>query len=336
MTRSYARIMTAIWQQESRFRALTANAQRTFMLLITQPDISAAGVLPLTVRRWAAMASDTDARGIGEALKELVEADFVAADRESEELLIRSFVYWDGGANNPKRRPVIIRAALDVSSATLRELLDRELAELGLPTDGLSNHRADRPPPRLRDRHPHSLSDRPSDRHPDSLSDSLSTPASLMAIDAAVAGAVITVKPQENRLSGSLSGCLSDRASDRASDRRLDSLSPRSSHQSQPQPTTPTLPPTAESAQALVGEWIGECQKRPPKAVVGQIAKHVKSLLGEGIEAADVRSGLRSWARRGLHPATLPSVVNEQMNPRSGPSASDATILSLTGQGKLA
>lgn len=64
-------------------------------------------------------------------------------------------------------------------------------------------------------------------------------------------------------------------------------------------------------AATLVGEWLERCQPRPPKAVIGQTAKHIKLLLEEGIPTADVRAGLVAWHRKGLHPSTLPSVVHE-------------------------
>lgn len=81
------------------------------------------------------------------------------------------------------------------------------------------------------------------------------------------------------------------------------------------------VPPSAELAlaepdttQALVGEWIRHCNKRPPSNVIGQVSKQIKAMLGEGIDPADVRRGFAEWARKGLHPSALPSVVNELMN----------------------
>lgn len=90
------------------------------------------------------------------------------------------------------------------------------------------------------------------------------------------------------------------------------------------------VPPTAErvalavvesettTTQALIGEWISHCRKRPPAAVIGQVSKLIKNMLAEGIDPADVRRGLAAWHSKGLHPSTLPSVVNEAMN--AGPS----------------
>lgn len=78
--------------------------------------------------------------------------------------------------------------------------------------------------------------------------------------------------------------------------------------------TTPTPRPAPTTAQELVAEWIEHCAKRPPGRTTGHVAKEIKALLDEGIDANDVRAGLAKWHQRGLHPSVLPSVVNEVMN----------------------
>jgi hypothetical protein len=65
------------------------------------------------------------------------------------------------------------------------------------------------------------------------------------------------------------------------------------------------------TAQSLVAEWIDHCEAKPPRQVVGQVAKHLKAMLDEGIEPERVRAALAEWNRKGLHPSTLPSVVHE-------------------------
>ncbi len=68
------------------------------------------------------------------------------------------------------------------------------------------------------------------------------------------------------------------------------------------------------TTQTLVAEWIDHCRSRPPKAVVAQVSKQLAGMLAEGIAADDVRRGVAAWMSKGLHPSTLPSVVNEVMN----------------------
>lgn len=88
----------------------------------------------------------------------------------------------------------------------------------------------------------------------------------------------------------------------------------------QPPPSRPDAapqPPAADTpatAQTLVAEWLDRTTKRPPSTVIGQVAKHTRALLAEGIDPDDVRRGLARWMTKGLHPTTLPAVVNEVMN----------------------
>ncbi|HEY8504373.1 MAG TPA: hypothetical protein VIL46_07300, partial [Gemmataceae bacterium] len=118
-----------------------------------------------------------------------------------------------------------------------------------------------------------------------------------------------------------------------------------------PFPLTPTIPPTAErstalavidgelattqpepptTTDALVAEWLRHCRKRPPGSVIGQVGKQIKAMLAEGIDPADIRRGLAAWHSKGLHPSTLPSVVNEVMN--AGPARPAASISAADGQ----
>ncbi|AXX32047.1 hypothetical protein KCV87_32285 [Actinosynnema pretiosum subsp. pretiosum] len=138
MARSYANIVTAIWRDKD-FRALTAAEQRVYFLLVTQPDISAAGALPLTVGRWASYAPDTTAAHVRTALEGLARGRFVLVDWDTEEVLVRSFVRHDNGWGNSKRRPVIMRAAGEIVSPVLVRALVVEFAALGLSTDALSD-----------------------------------------------------------------------------------------------------------------------------------------------------------------------------------------------------
>lgn len=140
MARDYARIMTAIWKNKE-FRALSEQQQRAYLFLVTQPDISAAGVLPLRVRRWADCASTSTPDGLAQLFKELESGRFIVVDWDKEELLIRSFIRWDGGFNNPKRRPVIIRAAEEVESELIAQHVAMEFKRCGIgtpPPDGPS------------------------------------------------------------------------------------------------------------------------------------------------------------------------------------------------------
>ena len=138
MAREYAQIVTAIWRDRD-FRVLPAADQRLYLLVVTQPDITAAGTLPLTVARWASLAPDTTPDDVRASLDRLALARFVGMDHTTEELLVRSFVRWDKGWTNSKRRPVILRSAAELVSPVLARMLAEEFRALGLPTDALAD-----------------------------------------------------------------------------------------------------------------------------------------------------------------------------------------------------
>ncbi|MFE0036796.1 helix-turn-helix domain-containing protein [Streptomyces sp. NPDC059015] len=73
--------------------------------------------------------------------------------------------------------------------------------------------------------------------------------------------------------------------------------------------------PEPITAQTIVGEWLDRCTNRPPSTVIGQMAKQIRVLLEEDRIHPDwIRRGIAQWMTKGLHPSTLPSVVNEVMN----------------------
>lgn len=82
--------------------------------------------------------------------------------------------------------------------------------------------------------------------------------------------------------------------------------------------------PAGVSAQTIVGEWLERVRVRPAQSVIGQVARQIKVLLEEGQEPYYIRLGMKAWMTKGLHPATIPSVVNEVANgsPSAGRSPS--------------
>lgn len=155
MARSYARITTEIWR-DPMFLGLTPLTQRAYLMLVTQPDITAAGVLTLTLRRWArTCAGDAE---LDACLDELCREGLIVIDEDAEELLIRSFLKWDGGTGHDKRAAAIRDAMRQVVSPVIAGVLAAESERLGFD------------PQSACDRPPDSRSDRPSDSRTDGLS----------------------------------------------------------------------------------------------------------------------------------------------------------------------
>lgn len=136
MARGHGRILTSIWD-DSDFLALPADHQRMYLFLISQPNLNHAGLLPVTLRRWASKASDRSVKDIRGHLLGLDAANFVVLDEDTEELLIRSFVRNDGVWKQPRVMGAMVAGAMEISSRRLRAALLQEMDRI--PLDELSD-----------------------------------------------------------------------------------------------------------------------------------------------------------------------------------------------------
>jgi len=131
MARAYANIVTAIWL-DPEFCDLSAGAQRTYFMLVTQTDITACGTLPLTLRRWARTVPEAERPSLACWLAELEEHRYVLTDEDTEELLVRTFAKWDGGYKHAKRVLAVVATAEAIRSSRLKHSVATELASLGV------------------------------------------------------------------------------------------------------------------------------------------------------------------------------------------------------------
>lgn len=166
----YARIFATIWSDPD-FVARTANAQRLYLLLVTQPDVSHCGVLPLTERRWARLALDTDVDSVRAALTELEANAFVIVDEHTEEVLIRSYIKHDGQWASPNGQKAIEKARSRVLSTPLAKGIDASLKALSEgatepPSQGATGGDASPQQPATSNQQPRSTSQQPATATP--------------------------------------------------------------------------------------------------------------------------------------------------------------------------
>lgn len=128
MARTHARILTTIWQDED-FVALSSDAQRLYLLLLSQPDVLLCGVLAYRPNRWAKGCTHTDLVDVEYAIGELEQARFVVIDRDEEELLIRTLVRNDGVLAHPNMRKAMWRSLDAVLSEMLRAAVLAEVPQ---------------------------------------------------------------------------------------------------------------------------------------------------------------------------------------------------------------
>lgn len=123
MARLYARILRTVWAADSDFRRLGGDAQRMYLLLISQPQISWCGVLPYTPDRWALYAADDTRGGVDAALAELVRERYIVIDRETDEVLVRTYIRHDEVERSPNLRKAACRQFHEVQSTHIRMVL---------------------------------------------------------------------------------------------------------------------------------------------------------------------------------------------------------------------
>lgn len=135
MSRSFGRILSSIWDDVD-FIALPQGPQRLYLFLLSQPDLSHAGLIPLRIRKWARKSADLDADALLSHLAALVETRFVVVDHDTEELLVRTLVRGDGIYRQPKVMIRLREDAAEMESPLLRRAFIAEISRL--PLDELS------------------------------------------------------------------------------------------------------------------------------------------------------------------------------------------------------
>jgi len=131
MAREHARILCSIWSPGDDFRARTPGAQRLYFLILSQRELNNAGVIPLMVSKWARCSTSTTADDIETDLQELEQHRYLVVDRDTDEVLVRSFIRNDGIAKQPNMLKSALRYARQIESASLRSALAEELVRIG-------------------------------------------------------------------------------------------------------------------------------------------------------------------------------------------------------------
>jgi hypothetical protein len=130
MPRDHARVPHSLWEPGSRFLELTEAQQRLYMFASSQPEVSYAGVVPYTPRRWAGMAKNCTAVAMRRNVEAVHAAGYVAADEENEEILLRRFVETEGILTQPNVAKATRKAFNAIHSPALRRVFLDDLLRL--------------------------------------------------------------------------------------------------------------------------------------------------------------------------------------------------------------
>jgi len=131
MARNHGRVYAAIWLDPT-FTALSIGPQRLYMFLLSQPNMSHLGVLPLTERRWLRAVDGYTQDAIEADLKTLVATRFVVVDEDTEELLVRTLFRNDNVYKQPNTLKAAISNVPAIASRTIRTTLRDEVGKVDL------------------------------------------------------------------------------------------------------------------------------------------------------------------------------------------------------------
>lgn len=129
MARDHARVLVSIWG-DADWRELPAAAQRLYILALSQPELSYAGVVPYLPGRWSGFCSDTSQPAIRRGIATLVDRRYVVLDDSTDELFLRTFVRHDNVLRFPNVAVSMARAFRQISSPTIRSAFLEELHDL--------------------------------------------------------------------------------------------------------------------------------------------------------------------------------------------------------------
>ena len=129
MAREHANIRLDMWG-DADWRALSRDAQWLYELLLTHPDTNRAGVSDWRPGRLAKMAASTATDDVRKAGAELEQRFFLVIDEDTEEVLVRSYVKYDGVLKQPNLTVTMAKDWAGVASARLRAVIAFEVQRL--------------------------------------------------------------------------------------------------------------------------------------------------------------------------------------------------------------
>lgn len=137
MARDHARIRVDIWADED-WRDLPSVSQWLYLCLLSSPALNFCGVTDWRPARIAALNAEMKADDVEYAAAWLEAGEFVVIDRETEEVLIRSWVKHDGLVSSPNMSKAMVKSHAAIGSGILRAVIVDQLERLRQTNPNLS------------------------------------------------------------------------------------------------------------------------------------------------------------------------------------------------------
>lgn len=129
MARDRANIRTDIWA-DAHWRSLSHHAQWLYHFILESPTLNLCGVADWRPAKWSGMSADVTRDDIEAWASELEREHFIVVDRETEEVLIRSFFRHDGILSQPNPMKGAAREFAGIGSSLIRGVIAHELNRL--------------------------------------------------------------------------------------------------------------------------------------------------------------------------------------------------------------
>ena len=129
MTGEYGKLYKRAWGDRD-FKALTEGQQALYQKLVSQSDLSLAGVLTYAPVRWAGQTAGLTVADVEARFAALVERRYLVLDLATQEVLVRSYIRHDQGWRSPRTMIGIANAVRRVMSDRLRAAISVELLRL--------------------------------------------------------------------------------------------------------------------------------------------------------------------------------------------------------------
>lgn len=126
MARKFAQIQVSIWTDED-FKSLPAVEQHMYFVLLSQPRMNLVGMIDYIPSRLAICVDEWTADDVERLIKGLEQRRYVIVDRDTHELILRSFVRRDGLLRSNTITKGAAADYAEVMSDKLRTAIDDEL-----------------------------------------------------------------------------------------------------------------------------------------------------------------------------------------------------------------
>jgi hypothetical protein len=128
MARNYAKIHTDIWSDED-FKSLGRDLQHLYFVVVSQPRLGMCGLLDYFPQRLAGASYSLTTDDVESSIKGLEERRYVVIDRDTSELLVRTFMRNDGVFGSPNLAVAAVREYGEVMSQKVRDAIETELVK---------------------------------------------------------------------------------------------------------------------------------------------------------------------------------------------------------------